>query len=756
MGKKKGGAKAAPHARHGQQQVNPQTDATNQLPLNRDAGNFSLPHRSAQVQQGDYYDCYRYCQDRVDIYAAVDAWRSYRDGTNNLQTAADFQPFFQSRPTFFGSGQQHLPGWTPPGHNGSLGAPQGQQIYAPAPLGQQPYPLAPQAMNPYTRPSAPVEHSHFKPYQPLRLVHSYARYPSYRVNKPYRVSNGTVERQVIQQARNNWQSLPRAQTQDPRRRPKARQLPEPTVQTPPETRNDRYPLRNRRPDQTVPFSTGVADDFIEPNRTSGNSALPRVPAAQKTSRYPSQDPADEAPRPTGEYKRNAAPSSATRDRPQKLLVILDLNGTVLVRPNKSRPKNIIVRPGVPTLLDYLFRNHVVMVYTSTRPQNCAAMVEKFFRPDQRAALAAVWARDKLGLTQEQYYNKVQVYKRLEPVWQDEAIQMKADPGKRWDQSNTVLVDDSQIKALAQPHNLLQIPEFLNNEPKTGLQAKLAWRLTEEAIVQSVQQKLEELTWQVDVSRLIREWQTGKRQAPGVVDETVDQKALQNAGDRASSPTPDPSNGDRESSYQPQPQPQQLQTPRESPMPVFEKHLPQYKPVEVEMDDGVSSDDDGGTTLDDLQAQINRSLSLNQSLSIQNQNQRQLTAGAATDAGAVATIEGTKPSRLSELSAHGGDWADTVRETQEDPRVSGQSPGTSTVQAREQAGNTDGAQGKKASEGYGIQGSKGSTTRATGRNDKGEEKASPCQMTSNDNVEGGTVNIDGETAHEPMTPESLGG
>ncbi|EXJ63095.1 hypothetical protein A1O7_03540 [Cladophialophora yegresii CBS 114405] len=735
MGKKKGGAKAAQHAHHGQQQGSRSSDTAKQVPFNRDTGNFSLPDRLAQVHQGEYHDFFRYCQNRVDIYAAVDAWRSYRDGTNNLQTAADFQPFFQSHPTLFGSGQQHVPSWAPLGHNAGLEAPQGQQMYTPPQLGQQAYPLAPQAVNhsipPFQRP-APVEHSHFKPYQPLR------------------VSNGTVERQVIQQASSALQGQSRAQTQDPRRRSKARQIPAPTVQAPPKTRSGRYPLRSRRPDQIAPFSTGVADKFLKSVTTSSSSALPGGPAAQRTSRHPSLDPAGEAPRPTEEYGRNAALNPATRDRPQKLLVILDLNGTVLVRPNKSRPKNVIVRPGIPSLLDYLFRNHVVMVYTSARPENCAAMVEKFFRPDQQAALAAVWARDKLGLTREQYYNKVQVYKRLEPVWQDETIQRKADPGKRWDQSNTVLVDDSQVKALAQPHNLLQIPEFLNNEPKTGIKAKLAWRVAEEATVQSVQQKLEELTWQVDVSRLIREWQTGKRQAPGVVDETVDQKALQNAGDRASSPTPDPSIGDRESSYQPE----QLQTPRESPMPVSGKDLPQYKPVEVEMDDGVSRDDDGGTTLDDLQAQINRSLSLNQSLSTQNQSQHQhqLTAGAATGAGAVATIDGIKKPRRSESSARGGDLADAVRETQEEPRVSGQTSGTSTVPAREQAGNTNGAKGKKASKGHGIQ---GSTTSATRRHDKDEEIEASCRNTRNDGAEGGNVNLNETTVHEPMTPESLG-
>ncbi|KIW71591.1 hypothetical protein, variant 1 [Phialophora macrospora] len=616
MGKKKGGAKAAQHAYRSQQQGNTPMNTTNQVPFNGNAGNGSVPDGLTQIQQ-------------------VDAWRSYRDGENNLQTAADFQPLFQSHPTFFSSGQQQVHAWAPLGQNASQGVLLGQQRSAPPPLGQQTYPLAPQATSPSLprfQPPAPVEHSYFKPYQPLR------------------VSNGTIERQVIEQTKKTQQSQPRAQTQDPRRRHKARQIPESTVQTPPETRSDRYPLRNRRSDQIAPFSTGVTQQNLRSVGTPSNSLPPGMRAAQRTSPQPSRGRVDEAPRPTREYKRKAALESETRNRPQKLLVILDLNGTLLVRPNKSRPKNIIVRPGIPTLLDYLFRNHVVMVYTSAKPQNCAAMIEKFFRPDQRAALAAVWARDRLGLTPEQYDNKVQVYKKLEPIWQDSAIQMKAEPGKRWDQSNTVLVDDSQIKALAQPHNLLQIPEFLNNEPKLGLQAKLDWRLDEEAIVQSVQQKLEELTWQVDVSRLIREWQTGKRHAPGVVDETVDQKALQNVEDRAPSSTPDPSIGERESSYQPQ----QLRTPRESAIPVSEIDQPQYKPVEVESDDGVSCDDEGGTTLDDLQAQINGSLSLNQSLPTQKQNPNpnQLTAGAATDAGAVATIDGPQPSRRSELPAGG--------------------------------------------------------------------------------------------------------
>lgn len=34
----------------------------------------------------------------------------------------------------------------------------------------------------------------------------------------------------------------------------------------------------------------------------------------------------------------------------------------------------------------------------------------------------------------------------------------------WDQSNTVLIDDNALKASAQPHNLVQIPEFTKDIP----------------------------------------------------------------------------------------------------------------------------------------------------------------------------------------------------------------------------------------------------------------------------------------------------
>ena len=402
--------------------------------------------------------------------------------------------------------------------------------------------------------------------------------------------------------------------------------------------------RNRSPRNETRFATRVINGIASNQRrllcTKPGTAGRIVPIPEKPRNSPRPGWVAEVrppspPSPSKDYEEKAGLDPVPQDAPARLLVILDLNGTLLFRPNKTNPRRIIVRPGVPAFLDYLFRNHVVMVYSSARPENCAAMLDQIFRPDQKTVVAAVWARDKLGLTTAQYNVKVQVYKKLEPVWRDKNIQKRAGPSRVWDQTNTVLVDDTKLKALAQPHNLLQIPEFMSKEPKT-IQARLDWWRNEELMVQSVQQKLEELKFQTDVSRLIRQWQTGARPAPGVVDETVDQKALQNLDGREASLTPAPSVSDRQVSVNPQ----QLDTPCASPLPNDQKDLPQYKPVGVE-DDGVSSGDEGGMTLDDLEQDINRNLSISQNPAKQKLSQPRQTAGAASAAGYAATTDETQ-------------------------------------------------------------------------------------------------------------------
>jgi hypothetical protein len=216
------------------------------------------------------------------------------------------------------------------------------------------------------------------------------------------------------------------------------------------------------------------------------------------------------------------------EKPKRLLVILDLNGTLILKPNYKKPEDIRIRPGAQQLLEYLFAHHSVMVYTSAQPHNAESVARHLFSEAQYDKLVAIWARDKLDLTPAQYKGKVQVYKKLDKIWANNEIQASFFPpgGGKWSQANTILVDDSHLKALQEPHNLLQVIEFTGNSLHLS---KKKFNKHEEQMCQSLVMKLEVLKWQNDVSRLIWRWQTGKTDIPKLpgsnffVDEKVDQK-----------------------------------------------------------------------------------------------------------------------------------------------------------------------------------------------------------------------------------------
>jgi len=103
-----------------------------------------------------------------------------------------------------------------------------------------------------------------------------------------------------------------------------------------------------------------------------------------------------------------------------------------------------------------------MIWSSARPENVSGMCDQLFTPEQRKLLVAEWGRNTLGLSRSQYEAKTQVYKQLKFVWNNTDVQRShvgTSMGLKWDQGNTVLVDDSVVKAAADPFNLLQIPEF---------------------------------------------------------------------------------------------------------------------------------------------------------------------------------------------------------------------------------------------------------------------------------------------------------
>lgn len=94
------------------------------------------------------------------------------------------------------------------------------------------------------------------------------------------------------------------------------------------------------------------------------------------------------PVPQPGYLSQAFCEPTTLSSPQPMLFILDLNGTLLHRPNRKNPTRFISRPFVSPFLAYLFANFTVMVWSSARPENVSMMCSQLFTPAQRACIVA--------------------------------------------------------------------------------------------------------------------------------------------------------------------------------------------------------------------------------------------------------------------------------------------------------------------------------------------------------------------------------
>lgn len=234
------------------------------------------------------------------------------------------------------------------------------------------------------------------------------------------------------------------------------------------TRRASTPLSDDEPSHAVTDGPVKAKEYDFLHRV-GHSPRINKPYRNKAA-YPTTAPTGRskepkimlpAPTPSKAYMAQAAAEPSTVELSGRILVILDLNGTLLYRPSRNK-KAMIARPFLIPFLRYLFSNFAVMVWSSARPENVAALVEQSLEKNLREALVAQWARDAFCLKPEFYNRNVQVYKNLDLVWGKDEIQKQHpdyETGGRFGQHNTVLIDDTILKAAAQPHNLLQISEF---------------------------------------------------------------------------------------------------------------------------------------------------------------------------------------------------------------------------------------------------------------------------------------------------------
>ncbi|EFX01160.1 nif domain containing protein [Grosmannia clavigera kw1407] len=227
--------------------------------------------------------------------------------------------------------------------------------------------------------------------------------------------------------------------------------------------NKRLRSPNRFPNRSPKF---------EPQWGRRRQQQPTEPLAKEPlarERSPKRPPSEQSggiPEPTAAYLEQAAqllrPPAET---PRPLLVVIDLNGTLLYRPYRDRPRMFVMRPHAAQFLDYCLQAFWVVVWSSARPTNVTAMCQKLMQPPQLQKLVAKWGRDRFHLSPEDYNDRVQCYKRLSALWSDKTVARShpsfasAAGSDLWSQANTVLIDDSQEKARSEPFNLIAIPEF---------------------------------------------------------------------------------------------------------------------------------------------------------------------------------------------------------------------------------------------------------------------------------------------------------
>ena len=200
------------------------------------------------------------------------------------------------------------------------------------------------------------------------------------------------------------------------------------------------------------------------------------------------------PQPTADYLKQACKASTRSKSIRPLLIIADLNGCLLDRgKNKSGVGHH--RPYLKELLEYCLDNHHVMVWSSATPANVRSMSSHAFAGLQKQPIA-IWDRSSLQLTNAQSKERVQVYKQLHWVWDDKQISgfhPHASSGGSWDQTNTILIDDSIEKAAAQPHNQLVVPEY---------KKEMAEQEEKSKVLLTVIEYLKEAAYHEDVSSFI--------------------------------------------------------------------------------------------------------------------------------------------------------------------------------------------------------------------------------------------------------------
>ncbi|KFH72422.1 hypothetical protein MVEG_02713 [Podila verticillata NRRL 6337] len=196
---------------------------------------------------------------------------------------------------------------------------------------------------------------------------------------------------------------------------------------------------------------------------------------------------------TPSYLAIASEKSRTLPERRKMLIVLDLNGTLFFRNKKVSGKPTIVnRPYLLEFMRLLFTHFRVMIWSSSRRESVDAMLNRI--PKDFGKFDRIWSREHFDLHEVDFHRKVLTLKDLEKVWQEiesekewaSPAQLEEQYAEDFDQTNTILVDDSKHKSQLQPYNCIPIADFDFHRAENGTDIELlkVWQYLELASMQS--------------------------------------------------------------------------------------------------------------------------------------------------------------------------------------------------------------------------------------------------------------------------------
>ncbi|KAG5456628.1 MAG: HAD-like domain-containing protein, partial [Olpidium bornovanus] len=235
-----------------------------------------------------------------------------------------------------------------------------------------------------------------------------------------------------------------------------------------------------------------AEQSPDPQNRRNHSAVPKQRGADSTA-DPELCPrksTSSASRPSKSYLSQAFRAPGELSKPNRKLCLLDLNGTLIYRkraPDTGQLLDWRLRPHLGEFIEYLFMNFEVMVWSSATTRNVRRMVSAAFPSWAISRLIAVWDRSFFNLPAALYSSKLVTIKDLQAVW--DKVPCPAGAPAAWDQSNTILIDDSAEKAVLQPYNCVLLKSFDLASAASGADREL----------KNVRKYLEALLPQRDVS-----------------------------------------------------------------------------------------------------------------------------------------------------------------------------------------------------------------------------------------------------------------